>query len=214
MGEQTEQYWETRFREGGLIWGVEPSPAAGWAGEWFKQEGSSRILVPGAGYGRNSKALSGHFRVEALELSEEAVKLGQVWDTQTVFRQGSILDPSAVSGPYDGIFAYDVLHLFLEQEREQLMSNFARWLKPGGLLCLTCFSDGDSHCGQGRQLEEGTYEYMPGKHAHFFTEADLLRHVDDFQVAEMGIMDEQLRYEDGSVKRYRLRYAAVRRKGD
>jgi cyclopropane fatty-acyl-phospholipid synthase-like methyltransferase len=209
-----DDYWSSRFRSGGMIWGTEHSPTADAAAELFRKEGAERILVPGAGYGRNSKAFSGRFRTEAVELSEEAVRIGREWDSETLFRQGSVLDAAVTPERYDGIYAYDVLHLFLREDRERFAANCVEWLGRGGMLYATCFSDEDSNNGTGRMIEEGTYEYMPGKYAHFFTEADLAAHFPALQVVSAGSVGEILRYGDssgGGMKRYKLRWLAARK---
>jgi len=206
-----DEYWNGRFKNGGMIWGAEPSPTAAEAAEWFAGSGVKRVLVPGAGYGRNTKAFSERFRTEGIELSAEAVKLAEAWDPLTVFRQGSVLDPDGTDGPFDGIYAYDILHLFLAGERERLIANCREWLSAGGLIYVTCFSDEDPHCGTGPCVEEGTYEYSPGKYAHFFTEQDLLAHFGGFQVLSTGTREETLRYGSGEEKRYILRILTARK---
>ncbi|RAV01748.1 bifunctional 2-polyprenyl-6-hydroxyphenol methylase/3-demethylubiquinol 3-O-methyltransferase UbiG [Paenibacillus sp. YN15] len=209
-----EQYWSERFRKQGKIWGTEPSPTALAAAALFREAGIAQVLVPGAGYGRNTKAFSREFRTEALELSPEAVRLGREWDPLTDFRMGSVLDRSAMKGKAGGIFAYDILHLFLEGDRRRLMGNLLHWLEPGGLVYATCFSDEDSHYGTGRCLEPGTYEYTPGKYAHFFSEEDLREHFRSFQILSLDQVDETLRYEGGGSKQYRLRIIAARKPRD
>ncbi len=206
-----QHYWNERFRTQGQIWGTDSSPTALAAAALFRQEGVRRVLVPGAGYGRNTKALSGEFQTEALELSPEAVELGRRWDPQTTFHIGSVLEPGAIKSRIDGIFAYDVLHLFLEEDRRRFIANLLEWLEPGGLVYATCFSNEDSHCGTGSSLEPGTYEYMPGKSAHFFSEKDLLEHFRSFTVLSTGHIDETLRYGDGGTKEYKLRTIAARK---
>lgn len=207
-----EQYWSERFRKQGKIWGTDPSPTAFSAAALFREAGTARVLVPGAGYGRNTKAFSGEFRTEALELSPEAVQLGREWDPLTAFHLGSVLDPQAMEDKVDGIYAYDVLHLFMSEDRRRFIANLHHWLADGGLVYATCFSDEDGHYGTGRCLEPGTYEYMPEKFAHFFTEEDLLEHFHSFEILSLGHVDEILRYGDsGGVKQYKLRMIAARK---
>lgn len=207
-----QHYWDERFRAQGQIWGTAPSPTALAAAALFREAGVKRVLVPGAAYGRNTKAFSGEFQTKALELSPDAVELGRRWDPQTTFHIGSVLDPEAMEGRIDGIYAYDVLHLFMKEDRRRFIANLLDWLEPGGLLYATCFSDEDSHCGTGPSPEPGTYEYMPGKSAHFFSEQDLLEHFHAFTVLSTGHIEETLRYGDGSgIKQYRLRMIAARK---
>lgn len=202
-------YWEARFQAEGMIWGREPSPTVEHARKVFVENRVKTVLVPGAGYGRNTKELSDCFEVDGLELSPEAIRLGEEWDPRSYFIEGSALG-NVTSKQYDAIYCYDLLHLFLEQERKQLIGACLEQLKPNGIMYFTCFSDTDSHSGQGRLVEAGTYEYMEGKYAHFFTEEDLLRHFEGLQVLETGMVTEQLGYDGGKRKEYVLRYIIVR----
>lgn len=198
-------YWDERFANDGMIWGTEPSPTVVAATAWFRQYDIHTVLVPGAGYGRNTKALSEHFKVTGLELSMDAIELATGWDTTTTFVQGSALQ-MPVSSQLDGVYCYDLLHLFQEKERKELIQQCVTHTKQGGIMYFTCFSDEDLHHGKGRRIEEGTYEYMPNKFAHFFSEDDLLMHFSELNVLEIGTIDEELHYDAHRSKKYRLRY--------
>jgi hypothetical protein len=51
-------YWDERYRNEGRIWGNTPSATAVYAEKIFKVRKVRSILVPGAGYGRNSEFFS------------------------------------------------------------------------------------------------------------------------------------------------------------
>lgn len=78
-------------------------------------------------------------------------------------------------------------------------------------MYFTCFSNEDPNNGIGRKVEDGTYEYVEGKYAHFFTERDLIRHFEGFQVIETGTTKEILTYNDSRTKEYILRYIIVKK---
>jgi SAM-dependent methyltransferase len=72
-------YWQERYLRSGKIWGNEPSPTASLAAELFQRHGVQRVLVPGAGYGRNAGFLSRvGFTVTGVEVSQEAISLRYV----------------------------------------------------------------------------------------------------------------------------------------
>ncbi|ADM71125.1 hypothetical protein GMA19_03322 [Paenibacillus polymyxa E681] len=167
-------YWNKRFTEEGMIWGCEPSQTVTQAIDLFKKNNVHDILVPGAGYGRNTKALSSYFQV-------------------------------------DGIYCYDLLHLFLLEDRKKLIQNCVKHLKELGVMYFTCFSDCDFNNGVGREIEEGTYEYKKGKYAHFFTEEDLIEHFNDLIILETGSIRETLIYAEKKQKKYELRYIFVQK---
>src|SRR5690348_15389583 len=96
-------YWNKRFTEEGMIWGCEPSQTVTQAIDLFKKNNVHDILVPGAGYGRNTKAFSSYFQVDGIEISSSAINLAKEWDLKTNFIQESVLEFST-SQRYDGIY--------------------------------------------------------------------------------------------------------------
>ncbi len=204
------QYWSRRFAREGMIWGREPSPSAEWAKEKFQEAGLGSVLVPGAGYGRNSRVFSAAFSTYGIELSTEALELAAAWDPDTIFIAGSALEPQ-LNTQVDAVYCYDVLHLFPEEERKQLIAASLAQLRTGGLLFFTSFSDEDRNNGCGRQLEPGTYEYKPGKYAHFFSEEDLRIHFSGTEILQTGSFLEKLQSEQGGIQEYILRYIVARK---
>ncbi|SFM40941.1 Glyoxalase-like domain-containing protein [Paenibacillus sp. 1_12] len=95
-----------RFMSEGLIWGEQPSETAYHAKELFLKHHIRTVLVPGAGYGRNTKILSDTFEVDAIELSSEAVILSRQWGDKSCFIEKSIFDLSVTNKQYDRKLAY------------------------------------------------------------------------------------------------------------
>lgn len=209
----TNAYWNQRFAEEGMIWGEKASPTVYEARDLFMREGVKTVLVPGAGYGRNSRELAAYFQVDAIELSPAAIELARSWDGKTRYRQGSVLERSDYAGrTYDAIYSFDLLHLFIQPERARLIDHCLHALNANGLLYTTCFSDEDEACGTGTEIEPGTFEYKPDKFAHFFSESDLLEHFAAFDVVNTGKAEEVLVYADGTSRTYRLRTLLARKK--
>jgi SAM-dependent methyltransferase len=204
------QYWSGRFAREGMIWGSEPSPSAEWAKAIFQDAGLNSVLVPGAGYGRNTKVFSAGFTAYGIELSTEALRLAAEWDPATTFIAGSALEPQ-LNTLVDAVYCYDVLHLFLEEERKQLIAACLAQLRTGGLLYFTCFSDEDRNNGCGPRLEPGTYEYKSGKYAHFFSEADLSSYFTGTEIMQTGSFTEKLQSEPGGTHEYILRFIVARK---
>lgn len=203
-------YWNDRYSNEGMIWGQEPSNTVYHAHKIFQNNKTTTVLVPGSGYGRNTKVLSSYYEVDGIELSSDAIKLAKEWDPKSHFICKSVLEPVTEEKKYDAIYCFDVLHLFLEQDREKFIHNCVQQLNEGGLMYFTCFSDEDHNNGVGRKIEEGTFEYMEGKYAHFFTEDDLINHFEGLEVIEIGSTCERLTYDDHKMKEYTLRYIVVK----
>ncbi len=208
---EVQNYWNKRYRDEGMIWGSEPSPTAYHALDVFNKYNVKIILVPGCGYGRNTKAFSSSFQVDGLELSSDAIQIARNWDENTNFIQGSMLSEYEVSKKYDAIYCFDLLHLLLEHDRAKLIKNCASRLNySGGLMYFTCFSNEDRNYGIGRELEPGTFEYKANKYAHFFSEEDLRNHFKEFEIIETGSTIETLQSKDNQINDYTLRYIIVK----
>lgn len=208
-----QTYWSKRFAQEGMIWGTQPSQTAEMALKLFQQHQVKRLLIPGIGYGRNSKLFTETgMEVDGIELSSEAVELARNWNPEARVFHGSILDMPFSEDLYDGIYCYDVIHLFLENDRKQLIDNCIRQLKAGGVLYFTCFSELDRDFGIGKEIERNTYEVKQDKVVHFFTEEELFNSFKELSIQESGIVEDILTYGDGSSKSYSLRYLFAMKK--
>lgn len=204
-------YWGRRFTAEGMIWGSEPSQTALMARELFQQSEVKSVLVPGAGYGRNAKVFSQDFKTYGIELSQAALELAMKWDPLGHYILGSALESFPEVPLVDAVYCYDVLHLFLKEERCRLVSNCLAQLHPGGLLVFTCFSDADKNFGVGKLIEPGTYEYKEGKYAHFFSEEDLRMHFAGTEIVQIDSHSERLPSPGGDTYEYILRSIVARK---
>jgi SAM-dependent methyltransferase len=202
-----KEYWDKRFSEEGKIWGESPSKSAYDALNFFLKHDIRSVLVPGSGYGRNTKLFSSSgFNVVGIEISEIAYNLAKQFDPLSKFYNGSVLDMSFDASKYDAIYCFNVLHLFRQNERRLFLRECVSKLRGQGLMFLTVFSDEESSLGQGKEVEENTYESRPGRPVHYFTEDDLREHLHDFEIIEIGTLQDP---EDhgGQPHTHILRYA-------
>ena len=80
------EYWEKRFLDGGKIWGDQPSKTAVHALELFIKHNLKKILVPGAGYGRNTKLFTdANLEVVGIEISGPAIEIAKKFNPKTKF---------------------------------------------------------------------------------------------------------------------------------
>lgn len=206
-----KDYWDKRFLSEGLIWGEQPSKTAFHAKDLFSKFEVRTVLVPGAGYGRNTRLLSNEFEVDAIELSTEAVSLARRWDEKTFFMEGSILDSPVTKKLYDAVYCYDLLHLFTSHDRAKLIQRCMEQLEHAGIFYFTCFSDEDASFGMGLEIEKNTFEYKKGKIAHFFSDDDLRAHFKEAEIIETGSLEENFEYTSGGTRSYKLRYVVGKR---
>jgi 2-polyprenyl-3-methyl-5-hydroxy-6-metoxy-1,4-benzoquinol methylase len=203
-------YWNTQFSKYHHIWGETHSKSAEIALSLFRKRKVNKILVPGSGYGRNSKLFStSGFDVTGIEISEEACALAQEYDPATKLYHGSFLDDSWVQGQYQGIYCFNVLQLFLKTDRIRFVHKSAQRLSPKGLMFFTGISDQDDSFGRGEEVEENTFAVNPDKILHFFTLDDLKIHFEGFKILEMGDLEDQVSHTLYGLKSYQIRYIVV-----
>ena len=205
-------FWEERFREEGRIWGTSPSRTATSAIDRFKTAMVHTVLVPGSGYGRNTKLFSASgLDVTGIEISETAYKIANQFDPRSKFYKGSVLDMSFDKHRYDAIYCFNVLHLFRQPEREMLLNQCIAKLKERGLVYFTVFSNEESTFGQGQQTEPNTFESKPGRPVHYFMEVDLKQHFYNFKIIDIGTLQDPENH-GGNAHIHILRYIFARLK--
>ena len=184
-----KEYWENRFKEEGKIWGESPSKSAFTALQSFRKYDVRTVLVPGSGYGRNTKlfSLSG-FNVTGVEISDTAYGLSKQFDPQSKFYHGTALNMSFDNCEYDAIYCFNVLHLFNQSDRRLFLQQCISKLKDNGLAFFTVFSNEESTFGQGKETEPNTFESKANRPVHYFTEDDLRKHFHDFEIIDTGII--------------------------
>jgi SAM-dependent methyltransferase len=208
--DDAREFWDKRYKNEGKVWGDSPSKTAQHALELFRRTGVKRILVPGSGYGRNTKLFSiSGFTVTGVEISPVAYDLAKRFDPLSRFYSGSALEMSADREKYDAVYCFNVLHLFREKERGILIQECANRLNKHGVMFFVVFSEMESSFGSGNEVEVNTFESRPGRPAHYFTEADLKAHFIKYDVVETGLMEDPEDH-DGKPHTHMLRYIYVR----
>jgi len=186
------EYWDGRFAYEGKIWGDIPSKSATLALSYFKDNSVRTILIPGAGYGRNSKLFSKNgIKVTGIEISERALEIAREYNPEAVFYHGSVLNMPYSNDLYDAIYCFNVLHLLLEKERTDFIKSCQNQLKINGFAFFVVFSEKEKSYGKGKKVEENTFESKPGRPTHYFTEDDLKQHFRDFSIIETGIVQDE-----------------------
>ncbi len=208
-----KNYWDERFELEGKIWGESPSRSAMNALKLFQQESIKRILIPGSGYGRNSKLFSDNgFYVVGIEISSIAYEIAKEFDSKTRFINGSILDKVLEENSFNAVFCFNTLHLFMRKERLKFIKICKDVLKENGLIYFTVFSENDESYGKGKIVEEiNTFESKPGRPVHYFTEKDLVEHFLDFNIIDTGIIKEEENHGKVGPHVHVLRYIYARK---
>ena len=187
-----KEYWQKRYLKDGKIWGTAPSKTAEHALKLFQEKNVRTLLIPGAGYGRNSKLFSDNrFDVVGIEISEDAFNNAKDHDLNTKFILGNVLDMPFDNELYDAIYCHNLLHLFLQKERHTFIRKCYSQLKPNGFVYFVAFSEKERSYRKGKEIEKNTFESKPYRPTHYFSEDDLLNHFKDFSIMETGLMEEK-----------------------
>jgi SAM-dependent methyltransferase len=203
-----KEYWNSRFSKEEKIWGVLPSKTAYIALKLFQKNNIKKVLIPGIGYGRNSKLFSDNdFQVVGIEISEIAYEMAKLFDPKSKIILGSILDMPLNDELFDAIYCYNTLHLFLKRERTFILKNCYESLKKGGFVFFAVFSDKEKSYGEGKKIEENTFESKPGRPVHYFSKNDLIHHFkDNFRIIKNKItVDKEIHGAEG-LHYHKLRY--------
>jgi SAM-dependent methyltransferase len=204
------EYWDKRYQAEGKIWGPEPSLTARRALEIFRENKVEKLLVPGSGYGRNTRLFStSGLKVTGVEISFEACRLAMTFDPDTRVYNQSVLDMSFLPSKFDGIYCFNVLHLFREADRRRFIRQCDIRVKKNHPMFFTVFSEKEESFGKGAPVEENTFESKPGRPVHYFSEQDLKNHFKGMQIMETGIMEDQENHGEGP-HTHTLRYICVR----
>jgi 2-polyprenyl-3-methyl-5-hydroxy-6-metoxy-1,4-benzoquinol methylase len=162
------EYWNERFINEQFIWGIEPSEICSICDKYYNEYKVKNILIMGVGYGRNGKYfINKNYNVDGIEISEEAIRLGKKFEPKIKYIKGSVLDIN-IEEKYDGVFCYDLLHLFIKSDRETIIEKAIDCCKTNGIIMFSCFSVNDKTYRNGKEIEYNTYEVKKNKTVHFY----------------------------------------------
>jgi SAM-dependent methyltransferase len=133
-------YWDERYSATEYAFGTEPN-------EFFNEEldklQPGTLLLPADGEGRNAVYAAGNgWQVTAFDQSTEAkrkaVKLAKIKETTIDF---IISDMDDISFPDVYFDAIGIIYIhFLLEKRKTYHRKLLKYLKPGGIIILECFS--------------------------------------------------------------------------
>ncbi len=205
-------YWNERFGNGGKVWGVKPSDTAIHAKSIFESNAIQEILVVGSGYGRHSNYFFNEgINVEGVEYSEEGIKLAREDNPEIVYYHGSAFDLPFDDKKYNGIYCYNVLHLFMKELRRDLVERCYETLQSDGIMYFVTFSEQEASFGTGIELEDNTYEHKKGKPVHYYTDEDLRSEFHKFTILDTGLYVERESHGDEGEHEHVLRYIVVKK---
>jgi SAM-dependent methyltransferase len=205
------EYWESRFKNEGAMWKSEPSDSAIRALDFFKKENINKILIPGFGYGRNSRVfIDNGFDVTGIEISGSAIDLARRSGIECIIHHGSVTSMPFDNEQYEGIFCYALIHLLNKNERHSFLKSCSGQLKQGGLMIFTTTSKNNGLYGHGRKISKDRYEIAKGLIAYFYDTDSILKEFSDFGLVECSGIEEPVKFMTGE-EPVRLKYIICRK---
>ena len=164
--DSNQNAWERDYSSRGRLWG------GGVRGLPQLPEGAS-VLELGCGDGKTLAAMPGGWKIAALDISPQALRLSRkIMPDAKLIQADARLLPFRENS-FDAVFAFHVTGHQLLQEREALAREVARVLVRGGKLFFREFGTEDMRNGQGDEVEESTFRRGSGVLTHYFTEREV-----------------------------------------
>lgn len=212
-------YWNNRYKDG-AIWGTDMCPSAVLARASFKEHGVKDILVPGCGYGRNSLYFAQEgFNVMAFDISDTAIEYAREQAARQAldnlaYDEISLFEPKPFKEKqFDGIYLSNIIHLFMETERKQVVKMMTSLLKPNGILAFTVLSVHDQgNYGKGEEIEPNTFMKHTDKLLHCYDEQELHTMLEpQYQILTKQLHTQIEPDPTGSIEELKLWYVAARK---
>ena len=92
------------------------------------------------------------------------------------------------------------------------MKNCYNLLNKKGFVFIVVFSDKESSYGKGKEFEPNTFESKLGRPVHYFTEEDLIDHLKDFRIINLGQIEEKEKHGILGSHTHSLRYIFAQKK--
>jgi SAM-dependent methyltransferase len=192
------EYWESKFRAGGLMWDLSPSHSAFRAAELFRANRFKKVLIPGFGYGRNGKLfIENGFDVTGIEISESAISLARSVDINCEIHHGSVTDMPFDCKIYDGIFCYALIHLLNTTERKAFLNSCFSQLAQDGLMIFIFTSVKNSLYGSGKFLSKDRYRIPDGLKVFFYDEESIVKEFGPFGLTTYEEIEEPVKFIKG-----------------
>lgn len=190
------EFWESSFKEMKTSWGFQPSDSALLAKELFLGNKAKEILIPGIGYGRNTKIfVDAGMTVTGIEISETAIELARKNNALDIkIHHGSVVEMPFDNKLYDGIFCYALVHLLNKRERKRFIANCFNQLKSDGFMVFSVVSTQASMYGTGRQLSTNRFEIKKGLNVFFYDMESVKKEFNPYGLVECYEMDEPIKH--------------------
>jgi len=191
-------FWEHNFKEKQSMWGFEPAESAIIVKDFFIKKKLKDILIPGIGYGRNTKIfLENGINVTGIEISKTAIDLARTQNKLEIpIYHGSVVEMPFDRKLYDGIFSYALIHLLNNRERKKFISDCYSQLKSGGYMFFSTIAKKDSLYAKGKPVSKDRFEVMKGAKLFFYDTESINKEFEKYGLVDFSEIDEPIKYDN------------------
>ncbi len=190
-----KEFWETIFINEKTTWGFEPSDSALLAKGFFLEHNIKKILIPGAGYGRNAiPFLQAGFDVTGIEIAKAAIELASKNNIHFPIYHGSVLHMPFDNHIFDGIFCYALVHLLNRNERKFFLKACYNQLTTNGYMIFTVVSRKAGMYGTGKLLSKDRYKILNGLKVFFYDDDSIYKEFKEFGLLHYKKIDEPIKH--------------------
>jgi cyclopropane fatty-acyl-phospholipid synthase-like methyltransferase len=191
-------YWESRFKSEGAMWGFEPAESASLAIDIFKNNGVRSILIPGMGYGRNAELfINNEFDVTGIEISGSAIQIAKRSGLNCKIHHGSVTAMPFDDRLYDGVFCYALIHLLNRPERKQFLVDCYKQLNYNGLMIFVVASTQNQMYGKGKLISKDRFEVSKGLKVFFYNNDSIKKEFSRYGMFDDRLIEEPVRFMEG-----------------
>jgi len=191
-------FWEHNFKEKQTMWGFDPAESAIMVKDFFIEKKLKDILIPGIGYGRNTKIfLESEMNVTGIEISKTAIDLARTQNKlEITIYHGSVTEMPFDSKLYDGIFSYALIHLLNNRERKKFISDCYSQLNPGGYMFFSTIAKNDSLYTKGTPVSKDRFEVMKGAKLFFYDTESINKEFEKYGLVDFSEIDEPIKFDN------------------
>lgn len=187
------EYWKDRWQKRKIR---EANPFAKKALSHLEDSDAKKVLDLGCGDGGDARLFSKEgYDVTAVDISESGIEKIKKTAPAIYSLRSDIKDVNFPPASFDAIYSHLSMYYFNEDEVRQIMQKVYSWLKPHGLVFISCKSTEDALYGKGEKFAKDTYKTNPNGHWRRFYTEDYMREVlKNFKILSIekttGVYDE------------------------
>lgn len=192
------EFWDNMFQKIGTAWQFEPADSAIFTRDIFVENGFSKILIPGVGYGRNAKPfIEKQLEVTGIEISKTAINMARESGLEFTIHAGSVNQMPFDNSVYDGIYCYALIHLLNQNDRRKLLQNCFSQLRTGGIMVFVAVSTSYTQLYENcRQISKNRYRTKNGLNVFFYDSESVQAEFGPFGLVEFVEVGEPVKHHE------------------